>query len=67
MTLPPRHESYIAAFLRLESAGGILLMAAAALAIVVANTSLSVYYDQLLSVPVEMRVGALEVARPLLL
>ena len=54
-------------FLRLESAGGVLLMGAAALAIIAANTPLSVYYDLLLDVPVEVRVGGLEIAKPLLL
>lgn len=54
-------------FLKMESSGGILLMFAAALAIVFANTPLSSYYDLLLDTPVELRVGALEIAKPLLL
>lgn len=54
-------------FFKLESAGGILLIIAAALAIVFANTPLSSYYDLLLSTPVEIRIGALEIAKPLLL
>lgn len=59
--------SFIIAFFRLESAGGLLLMFSAMLAVVFANTSLIHYYDLLLSTPVEIRVGALEIAKPLLL
>lgn len=59
--------SFISSFLRLESAGGILLMAAAVLAMVCANTGLAAYYQLLLDVPVELRVGGLEIAKPLLL
>lgn len=58
---------YLQAFLKFESAGGILLMAAAVLAIICANTGLVTYYDLLLSTPVEIRVGDLEIAKPLLL
>ncbi len=58
---------YVSDFFKLESAGGILLFMAAVLAMICANTPLSVYYDLLLSTPVEVRVGALEIAKPLLL
>lgn len=54
-------------FLRLESASGILLMVAAVLAMVVQNSPLSPWYDDLLGVPVEIRIGNLELAKPLLL
>ncbi len=54
-------------FLRLESAGGIVLMAAAVLAMLVANSPLKPLYDLLLDVPVEIRVGALHIAKPLIL
>jgi len=57
----------ITRFLRLESAGGILLMLAAGLALVCANTGLRTYYELLMSTPVQIRVGVLEVAKPLLL
>jgi len=60
-------ESSITSFLKLESAGGILLFLAAVLAMVLANSPLEFYYQQLLSIPVEVRVGALEIAKPLLL
>jgi Na+:H+ antiporter, NhaA family len=54
-------------FLALEAAGGIILIAAALSALVLANTPLSVYYDLLLSTPVALQVGSLEIAKPLLL
>jgi NhaA family Na+:H+ antiporter len=59
--------SFISSFLKLESAGGIILMFAAVLAVVFANTPLQSYYALLLDTPVEVRIGALEVAKPLLL
>jgi NhaA family Na+:H+ antiporter len=61
------NESAISRFLRLESAGGIILMLAAVVAIVIANTPLVVYYDLLLDTPVEVRIGQLHIAKPLLL
>lgn len=60
-------EPFITSFLKLESAGGILLFLSAVLAIVLANSFLEPYYQLLLSTPVEVRVGALEIAKPLLL
>ncbi len=57
----------ITTFLKLESAGGILLFLSAVLAVVVANSSLAPYYQLLLSTPVEIHIGALEIAKPLLL
>lgn len=51
----------------MESTAGILLIFAAALAIIFANTGLEPFYQLLLSTPVEVRVGALEIAKPLLL
>ena len=60
-------SSFIATFLRMESAGGIILILASVLAILMANSSLEPYYQLLLSTPVEIRVGAGEIAKPLLL
>ncbi|MFK8021675.1 MAG: Na+/H+ antiporter NhaA [Pseudomonadales bacterium] len=60
-------DSFFASFLRLESAGGVLLFFAAVLAILLANSPFESYYQLLLSTPVEVRVGALEIAKPLLL
>ena len=60
-------QATIRNFLKLEAAGGIVLMGAAVLAMIVANTPLREYYDLLLEVPVEVRVGALQIAKPLIL
>ena len=54
-------------FLQMESAGGVVLMATAALALVAANSSLAEYYDLFIETPVEVRVGGFEIAKPLLL
>lgn len=59
--------AFLTGFFKLESAGGILLMITAVLAIIVANSPLEPYYALLLDTPVEIRVGALEIAKPLLL
>jgi len=60
-------ESFLSSFLRLESAGGIVLIFAALLAIILANSPLQSYYALLINTPVEVKVGALEIAKPLLL
>ena len=60
-------KSPLARFFELEAAGGILLMFSAVFAIIRANTPLQVYYELLLSTPVEIRVGTAEIAKPLLL
>ncbi|MBT8103952.1 MAG: Na+/H+ antiporter NhaA [Gammaproteobacteria bacterium] len=54
-------------FLKLETASGILLVIAAVVAMVVANSPLSPLYDSLIDLPVGIRVGALEIEKPLLL
>ncbi|MCJ8168770.1 Na+/H+ antiporter NhaA [Atopomonas sediminilitoris] len=54
-------------FVELESAGGILLILAAILALVINNSPLSFLYDYFLEVPVAVKVGALAIDKPLLL
>lgn len=54
-------------FLKLESASGQLLIGAMLLALLCANTPLSVLYGGFLQTHVEVQVGALELAKPLLL
>jgi Na+/H+ antiporter NhaA len=54
-------------FLRLESAGGILLMIATAVALVFANTGAVGLYQAFLGTPVEIRVGAFMLGKPLIL
>lgn len=61
------HETSISSFFKLESAGGIILMVAAVCALVFANTPLQSYYDLFLDTPLEIRIGAFEIAKPLLL
>lgn len=63
----PNNDSAIAKFLKLESSGGIILMLTAVLAMIVANSSASIYYNLLLDTPVEVKIGGLEIAKPLLL
>lgn len=54
-------------FLQLESAGGILLIAAAFLAIVADNSPLSPLYDQLLTLPFTISLGDAGLSKPLVL
>ena len=51
----------------MESSGGIILMVAAGLAIIIANSPLSVYYELFINTPLHIRIGTLEIAKPLLL
>jgi len=60
-------ESFVSAFFKMESAGGIILILAAVLAVVLANSPLHHFYELLLDTPVEVHIGALEIAKPLLL
>lgn len=53
--------------MRLESAGGLLLLMAAALAMLLANSPFAGAYERLLNMPVAVQVGALEIAKPLFL
>ena len=54
-------------FFRLEAAGGILLIGAAVLALIFANSPLEEAYDAFREMPVQVRVGALDIAKPALL
>jgi Na+:H+ antiporter, NhaA family len=54
-------------FFALESASGLLLIAAAILAMSINNSPLSFLYNGLLDIPVAVQFGALEIAKPLLL
>jgi NhaA family Na+:H+ antiporter len=51
----------------LEAASGLLLIAAAALALIINNSPLSWLYNGLLDTPVVAQIGALKIAKPLLL
>ena len=54
-------------FLRLEAAGGLVLMMAAVLALIAANSSLAAHYAALLDLPFEVRIGTFGIAKPLML
>ncbi len=60
-------KSMIRDFLKLESAAGIVLMVAAAAAMIAANSPAASWYIHFLDIPVEVRIGDLEVAKPLFL
>jgi NhaA family Na+:H+ antiporter len=66
-SLPARAINALAEFLRLEAAGGVLLIGAASLALLCANSPLEEAYDGFREMPVQLRIGALEIAKPLLL
>lgn len=59
--------STIKDFLRLESASGLLLVAAALVAMLVENSPAKSLYDSLLSTPIAIQIGAFAIAKPLLL
>lgn len=59
--------SFTSRFIKLESAGGIILMLAAVFALVCANSPLKSYYILILNTSVEIRAGTFEIAKPLLL
>ena len=55
------------AFFEHEAAGGIVLMAAAALAVLFSNSALAPLYDLLLSTPLAIQIGTFSLDKPLLL
>lgn len=59
--------SAVGDFMRLESAGGILLLLSAIFAMLIANSPLSGLYGSLLDATVAVQVGALAINKPLLL
>ncbi len=60
-------NEFVQKFLRLESASGILLVIAMVMAMIAENSVLAPFYDALLQTPVEIRIGKLHLAKPLLL
>jgi hypothetical protein len=52
-------------FVKLESAAGIILVAATVLAMIIANSPLDHVYGLLLEAPMEIRIGPLYIAKPL--
>jgi len=64
---PPGVLTAVRDFIKLESASGVLLLAAAVVAMLVANSPLAHLYEALLEVTVAVQVGALSIDKPLLL
>lgn len=54
-------------FMKMDAASGLLLMAAAALAVVVANSPISWLYEQLLTLNLTIAIESFEISKPLLL
>ncbi|QID18257.1 Na+/H+ antiporter NhaA [Nitrogeniibacter mangrovi] len=59
--------SPLARLLKHDATPGLLLVATTLLAIAIANSPASAHYDLLVGTPVEIRIGELELAKPLLL
>ncbi|CAG35398.1 Na+/H+ antiporter NhaA [Desulfotalea psychrophila] len=62
-----KEKKSVFALLKSNSIGGILLMLATALALIMANSPGHYLYSMLITTPVEVRFGPLEIAKPLLL
>ncbi len=65
--LPQRALRALQHFLQWESSGGILLIGAALVALLFANSPLEEAYDGFRELPVAVQVGGLKIAKPLLL
>jgi len=52
-------------FIKHESASGVLLILAAIIALVIANSPIAYIYGHLLDVPLAIQVGSLEISKPL--
>lgn len=50
-----------------DASGGIILVVAAVLALVFANSSLQAFYQNFLNLPVTIQIGAFQIAKPLVL
>lgn len=57
----------IEAFFKKESAAGILLIIATIIALLLKNSFFDTQYDAFLDLPVEIRIGALDISKPLIL
>ncbi len=66
-TLFEQAQSSLQDFLNLSASGGIVLMAAAVLAMLVANSPFAPAYNDFLALPVVVTVGGAGVAKPMLL
>ena len=64
---PRRYSEMLRDFLKMEASGGILLVLATVLAMVLANSAFGALYDAFLRTPAVIKIGAFEIAKPLLL
>jgi len=64
---PTTLVSTVRDFMRLETAGGILLLLSTLLAMLIANSPLSHFYEGFLDTTIAVQVGALEINKPFLL
>lgn len=64
---PKRAVRALQAFLRMEASAGLLLIIAAVAALIVANTSLATLYEAFRHFPIQVRLGSVDVDKPLLL
>ena len=62
-----KNDNFLIRFLKADAAGGILLLVVTVVAIVLANTPLESYYSLLIDTPVQVSIGDLVIAKPLLL
>ena len=60
-------QAHLNDFMKQESSGGLVLMAAAVLALIVNNSALASLYEGFLNLPIVIQIGPLEIAKPLLL
>ncbi|PHR69476.1 MAG: Na+/H+ antiporter NhaA [Arcobacter sp.] len=59
--------NFLDEFIKKESSSGILLIFVTIFALILKNTDLSSFYDAFLHTPVEIKFGALQIAKPLIL
>lgn len=62
-----RFNRTIREFIQLETSGGIILFAAAVLALIISNTPLEFYYHAFFNLPMAVTLGTLKLSKPLLL
>lgn len=67
MTHSTAQNSWLIKFFKHDSAGGVLLVLVAVMAMVLANSPLASAYVWFLDIPVRVQIGALDLAKPLLL
>jgi len=67
LSLKARAAHGLSEFFRLEASGGILLIAAAVLALIAANSPFEEAYEAFRSMPVQVRIGSLDISKNALL